>query len=96
MNNRIGYISKAFLCVTLLLGAAGCSEFLDESDPSNLTPESFYTQPKHADAAIAATYASTRERRRQRPLKILTSTTCTRFPMTLIQVISRIGGEVFT
>ncbi|HTF18242.1 MAG TPA: RagB/SusD family nutrient uptake outer membrane protein [Chryseolinea sp.] len=60
MNNRIGYISKVFLCVTLLLGAAGCSEFLDESDPSNLTPESFYTQPNHADAAVAAVYASAR------------------------------------
>ncbi|HTE32017.1 MAG TPA: RagB/SusD family nutrient uptake outer membrane protein [Chryseolinea sp.] len=60
MNNRIGHISKVFLCVTLLLGAAGCSDFLDESDPSNLTPESFYTQPKHADAAIAAAYTSTR------------------------------------
>jgi len=60
MNKRIGYISKVFLCATLLLGASGCSEFLDESDPSNLTPESFYTLPKHADAAVAAAYASTR------------------------------------
>jgi hypothetical protein len=39
---------------------SACSNFLDEQDPSNLTPESFYTAPKHADAAIAAVYASAR------------------------------------
>jgi len=60
MNNRIEHISKVFLCVGLLFGVSGCSDFLDENDPSNLTPESFYTQPKHADAAIAAVYTSTR------------------------------------
>jgi hypothetical protein len=60
MNNRIGHISKVFLCVALLFGVSGCSDFLDENDPSNLTPESFYTQPKHADAAIAAVYTSAR------------------------------------
>jgi starch-binding outer membrane protein, SusD/RagB family len=60
MNNRIGHIGKVFLYVALLFGVSGCSDFLDENDPSNLTPESFYTQPKHADAAIAAVYASTR------------------------------------
>ncbi|MGC3948407.1 MAG: RagB/SusD family nutrient uptake outer membrane protein [Chryseolinea sp.] len=59
MNNRFGYIGKVFLCATLLLGVSGCSEFLEEADPSNLTPQSFYTLPKHADAAIL-TYTSTR------------------------------------
>lgn len=51
--------SKALLFGALFLGA-GCSDFLDEQDPSNLTPESFYTTARHADAAIAATYADTR------------------------------------
>lgn len=60
MNKRIGYIGKVVLSATLLLGMSGCSEFLEESDPSNLTPQSFYTLPKHADAAIAAAYTSTR------------------------------------
>jgi hypothetical protein len=60
MNNRIGYIGKVFLCAMLLVGVSGCSEFLEENDPSNLTPQSFYTLPKHADAAIFAAYASTR------------------------------------
>ena len=52
-------ISKLFLCGGILLGS-GCSNFLDEAAPSNLTPESFYTIPDHAEAAIAAVYADTR------------------------------------
>ncbi len=43
-----------------LLTASACSDFLDEDDPSNLTPENFYTIPDHAEAAIAAVYADTR------------------------------------
>ena len=33
---------------------------MDESDPSNLTPDSFYTTAKHAESAIAAVYADAR------------------------------------
>ncbi|MCL1478584.1 MAG: RagB/SusD family nutrient uptake outer membrane protein [Marinobacter sp.] len=33
---------------------------MEEKDPSNLTPESFYTIPDHAEAALAAVYADTR------------------------------------
>lgn len=47
------------LCVTMLL-VSGCKKFLEEKDPSNLTPESYYTIPEHAEAAIAAVYADTR------------------------------------
>ena len=43
-----------------LLFATGCTKFLEEKDPSNLTPESFYTIPEHADAAVASIYAGTR------------------------------------
>ncbi|MEO5995867.1 MAG: RagB/SusD family nutrient uptake outer membrane protein [Chitinophagaceae bacterium] len=50
---------KLFLCATILF-ASGCSKFLEEKDPSNLTPESFYTIPEHAEAAVAAIYADTR------------------------------------
>ena len=53
------YVSKIGVCGALVLGA-GCSDFLDEQDPSNLTPESFYTTAKHADAAIAAVYTDSR------------------------------------
>ena len=36
MNNRIGHISKVFLSVALLFGVSGCSDFLDENDPSKV------------------------------------------------------------
>ncbi len=57
--NIIKHISSVFLFALLLFGAS-CSKFLDEQDPSNLTPESFYTIPEHAEAAIASAYASAR------------------------------------
>ncbi|MEQ8684431.1 MAG: RagB/SusD family nutrient uptake outer membrane protein [Imperialibacter sp.] len=60
MNHNIfKNIAKIVLSGTLLLWT-GCSDFLDEEDPSNLTPESFYTIPAHAEAAIAAVYADAR------------------------------------
>jgi hypothetical protein len=55
----LNYTTKLYLCGALII-AAGCSDFLKEEDPSNLTPESFYTTAKHADAAIAAAYADAR------------------------------------
>lgn len=53
------HLSGIFLFGIVLLGP-GCSKFLDEQDPSNLTPESFYTIPEHAESAIAAVYADSR------------------------------------
>lgn len=50
---------KLVFCTAVLFGS-GCSKFLEETDPSNLTPESFYTIPEHAEAAVAAVYADTR------------------------------------
>ncbi|MHB1178136.1 MAG: RagB/SusD family nutrient uptake outer membrane protein [Daejeonella sp.] len=52
-------VATIFLCGGILLGS-GCSSFLDEAAPSNLTPENFYTIPDHAEAAIASVYADTR------------------------------------
>jgi len=46
--------------IGILFAAISCSDFLDEQDPSNLTPESFYTTEKHAESAIAAVYSDTR------------------------------------
>ncbi len=43
-----------------ILFATGCKKFLEEKDPSNLTPESYYTLPEHAEAAIAAAFSNTR------------------------------------
>jgi len=57
--NITKYISRIFLVGVLLFGS-GCSKFLDEQDPSNLTPDNFYKIPEHAEAAIAAVYSSSR------------------------------------
>lgn len=53
-------ISRVLLCGIALTGPMGCSDFLTEKDPSNLTPESFYTIPDHAEAALASVYADLR------------------------------------
>ena len=58
-NTHHTLIKLVFSSGLLLLGA-GCSDFLDEEDPSNLTPSTFYTIPDHAEAAIAAVYADAR------------------------------------
>ncbi len=57
--HMINFVSKILLSGCILV-AASCSDFLDEEDPSNLTPESFFTIPDHAEAAIAAVYDDTR------------------------------------
>jgi hypothetical protein len=49
------------LFLVLLLGmGTGCKKFLHEQDPSNLSPDSYFTLPEHADAGIAAAYSNTR------------------------------------
>jgi hypothetical protein len=53
-------INRIVFGAALVTSLAGCSGFLDEEDPSNLTPDSFYTIPDHAEAAIAAVYADSR------------------------------------
>ena len=58
-TNITKHISGMVLFGLLLLGS-GCSKFLDEQDPSNLTPENFYKIPEHAEAAIYAVYSSSR------------------------------------
>ena len=59
-NNIYNKASRLFLFGMLVAGFVGCSSFLEEEDPSNLTPDSFYTIPDHAEAALAAVYADTR------------------------------------
>lgn len=53
-------IRKFTLLSATLLGISSCSDFLQETAPSNLTPESFYSIPDHAEAAIASVYADLR------------------------------------
>lgn len=57
------YIKKIFPALLLtiaVMAGTGCNKFLEETDPSNLTPETYYTLPEHATAAIASAYAQTR------------------------------------
>lgn len=58
--NILKNFSKIFVSGAMLFSAVGCSDFLKENAPSNLTPTSFYTIPDHAEAAIASTYADMR------------------------------------
>lgn len=43
-----------------IFGATGCSDFLDESDPSNFTVENYFTKPEHARSSVNAIYANLR------------------------------------
>ena len=57
-------ISKKISVLTFMLGAflvAGCSDFLDESDPSNFTVENYFTKPEHARSSVNAIYAGMRD-----------------------------------
>lgn len=54
------HLNKIIGLSILLIGSVGCSDFLDEQDPSNLEPASFYTTATHAESAIAAVYADAR------------------------------------
>lgn len=48
------------LLMSAVLSSTSCSKFLEEEDPTNLTGDTYFTLPGHADAAIAAAYAQTR------------------------------------
>src|SRR5690606_10216847 len=54
------HLDKLLIGSLMLLCTVGCSDFLDETDATNLSPETFYTPAKHAEPAIAAIYAETR------------------------------------
>src|ERR1043165_2867490 len=51
-----------FLMCAVALAAGSCKKWLVrvDNDPTNLSPDNYYTLPGHADAAIAAAYAQTR------------------------------------
>lgn len=57
-------INSLYTCLLLavILAGSGCKKWFDKEaeDPSNLSPDTYYTLPAHADAAIAAAYAQTR------------------------------------
>jgi len=55
----IKYVLMALWIATITL--AGCSDFLDEADPSNFTEENYFTKPEHATSSINAIYAAMRD-----------------------------------
>lgn len=59
MKLNIKYTGKILLIALVALGT-GCKKFLAEQDPSNLSPDTYYTLPEHAEAGVAAAYAQTR------------------------------------
>ena len=59
MKYNFKHISTLVLLAMMVFGT-GCKKFLEEQDPSNLSPDTYYTIPEHAEAALAAAYAQTR------------------------------------
>src|SRR5687767_6391193 len=63
MTNRMKFtlknIYKLLLSGVFVLGA-GCSDFLEEEDPSNIAPATFFTLPEHAEAAVYGIYENLR------------------------------------
>ncbi len=57
--SKIKYAGQLFLCAGIMIGTS-CNKFLEEKDPSTLTPTGYYTIPEHAEAAIAAVFSNTR------------------------------------
>jgi len=60
MKLNIKNIAALLLLGGVLAGTVGCKKFLDETDPTNLSPTSFYNLPEHAEAGIAAVYSELR------------------------------------
>jgi hypothetical protein len=59
MKFSLKNINKLFLCGALVIGS-GCSDFLDEEDPSNIAPETFFAVPEDAEAAVHGIYENLR------------------------------------
>lgn len=59
--NKISKNISLLATVLSMFCATGCSDFLEESDPSNFTVENYFTQPAHARSSVNAIYASMRE-----------------------------------
>lgn len=60
MQHTIIKKAAGLLLMSALVLNTGCKKFLEEEDPSNLTPDSYFNIPEHATAGIAAAYAQTR------------------------------------
>lgn len=59
MKFTITDITKVALFISLIF-TPGCSDLLNEEDPSNIAPNTFFTVPEDADAAIYGIYENLR------------------------------------
>ncbi|MCK0191788.1 RagB/SusD family nutrient uptake outer membrane protein [Arenibacter sp. F20364] len=60
MKNTIKTRIGLFLMTVLLVLATGCTDFLEETDPTNITAESYFKTAEHAETAIYSIYSSLR------------------------------------
>jgi hypothetical protein len=51
---------KMLMIASVLAITSGCDEFLEDSDPSSLSPGTFFTLPEHAEPAVNAVYENLR------------------------------------
>lgn len=59
MKFTIKNISTFLVCGVFVIGS-GCSDFLEETDPSNIAPETFFKVPSDAEAAVHGIYENLR------------------------------------
>ena len=58
MKTNIKTLGRWFLWVALLSSGSACSDFLEETDKSNFTTDSYFTKAEHATSAVNAIYES--------------------------------------
>ncbi|WP_276166053.1 RagB/SusD family nutrient uptake outer membrane protein [Zobellia alginiliquefaciens] len=60
MKNTIKTRIQVVLMAFLLVIGVGCSDFLDETDPSNITADSYFKTAEHAETSVYSIYSSLR------------------------------------
>lgn len=60
MKNTIKNRIQVLLMGSLLLMGSGCSDFLEETDPSNITADSYFKTAEHAETSIYSVYSNLR------------------------------------
>jgi len=60
MKNTIKMRIQVLLMGSLLFAGTGCSDFLDETDPSNITADSYFKTAEHAETSVYSIYSNLR------------------------------------
>ena len=60
MKNTIKNRIQVLLMGSSLLMGSGCSDFLEETDPSNITADSYFKTAEHAETSIYSVYSNLR------------------------------------